>query len=36
MARADDRSRADTDRLKATFDTVADSYHQRAQRMFTE
>jgi SAM-dependent methyltransferase len=28
MARVDDRPRADTDRLKATFDTVADSYHQ--------
>jgi SAM-dependent methyltransferase len=28
MARVNDRSRADTDRLKATFDTVADRYHQ--------
>jgi SAM-dependent methyltransferase len=28
MARVDDRSRADNDRLKATFDTVADRYHQ--------
>jgi SAM-dependent methyltransferase len=28
VTRVADRSRADTDRLKATFDTVADSYHQ--------